>query len=62
MDQDFTVIDDKFGEKLVIPLKPNGEKIMVDINNKDEYVELYLDWYFNKSIKTCFNKFWKRVL
>ena len=59
LDQDFTVIDDKFGEKLVIPLKPNGEKIMVDINNKDEYVELYLDWYFNKSIKTCFNSFEK---
>ena len=59
LEQDFTVIDDKFGEKLVIPLKPNGENIMVDINNKDEYVELYLDWYFNKSIQTCFNSFEK---
>ena len=56
---DFTVIDDKFGEKLVIPLKPNGENIMVDIDNKDEYVELYLDWYFNKSIDIVFNSFEK---
>jgi len=59
LETDFTVIDDKFGEKLVIPLKPNGENIMVDNDNKDEYVELYLDWYFNKSIDIVFNSFEK---
>ena len=59
LDTDFTVVDDKFGEKLVIPLKPNGENIMVNINNKDEYVDLYLDWYFNKSIDEVFNSFEK---
>ena len=59
LEQDFTVVDDKFGEKLTIPLKPDGDKIMVDINNKDEYVELYLDWYFNKSIKEVFISFEK---
>ena len=57
LEQDFTVIDDKFGEKLVIPLKLDGEKIMVDLDNKEEYVELYLDWYFNKSIQDAFNSF-----
>ena len=57
LETDFTVVDDKFGEKLVIPLKPNGENIMVDIDNKNEYVELYLDWYFNKSIQEVFNSF-----
>ena len=57
LDTDFTIIDDKFGEKLVIPLKSNGKNIMVDIDNKDEYVELYLDWYFNKSIDIVFNSF-----
>ena len=57
LEQDFTVVDDKFGEKLTIPLKPDGDKIMVDIDNKDEYVELYLDWYFNKSIKEVFASF-----
>ena len=59
LDTDFTVVDDKFGEKLVISLKPNGENIPVDINNKDEYVDLYLDWYFNKSIQDGFASFEK---
>ena len=57
LEQDFTVIDDKFGEKLIIPLKPDGDKIMVDLDNKEEYVDLYLDWYFNKSIYEVFNSF-----
>ena len=57
LETDFTVIDDKFGEKLVIPLKYNGENIMVDLDNKEEYVELYLDWYFNKSIQDVFKSF-----
>ena len=59
LDLDFTVTDDKFGEKLIIPLKKDGEKISVDINNKDEYVDLYLDWYFNKSIAEVFTSFEK---
>ena len=59
LDTNFVVVDDKFGEKLDIPLKPNGENIMVDSENKDEYVELYLDWYFNKSIEEVFNSFEK---
>ena len=59
LDTNFVVVDDKFGEKLDIPLKPNGENIMVDCENKDEYVELYLDWYFNQSIKEVFNSFEK---
>ena len=59
LDTNFTVVDDKFGEKLVIPLKENGENIMIDNNNKDEYVDLYLDWYFNKSINEYFTSFEK---
>ena len=59
LDTNFTVIDDKFGEKLVIPLKENGENIMIDNKNKDEYVDLYIDWYFNKSIYEYFNSFEK---
>ena len=57
LDADFTVVDDKFGEKIIVNLKENGDKIPVDINNKDEYVDLYLDWYFNKSIKEVFTSF-----
>lgn len=60
----FTVVVDKFGEKVVVPLKPNGENIYIDNTNKDEYVDLYLDWYFNKSIEdyfACFKKGFYRV-
>ena len=50
----FTITKDKFGEKIIIPLKENGENIYIDNTNKDEYVDLYLDWYFNKSIEDYF--------
>ena len=53
----FTITNDKFGEKIVIPLKENGENIYIDNTNKDEYVDLYLDWYFNKSIEEYFGYF-----
>ena len=42
-----TVTIDKFGEKIIIPLKENGENIYIDNNNKIEYINLYLNWYFN---------------
>ena len=59
LDTNFTVLDEKFGEKILIELKENGENIMININNKDEYIELYLDWYFNKSINNFYNRFEK---
>ena len=57
LDTNFTVIDDKFGEKIIIPLKPDGEKIMINNINKEEYVKLYVDWFFNKSIEEYFKSF-----
>ena len=57
LSMNFTITLDKFGEKIVIPLKENGENIYIDINNKDEYVSLYLDWYYNKSIEDYFKYF-----
>ena len=57
LDSNFTVVDDKFGEKIIIPLKPDGENIMINNDNKFEYVELYLDWFFNKSIEEYFKNF-----
>ena len=57
LDSNFTVSVDKFGEKITIPLKPNGENIMINFENKNEYVELYLNWFFNESIKEFYNSF-----
>ena len=59
LDMNFTVIDDKFGEKIIIPLKQDGDKIMVNNENKEEYVKLYLNWYFNISIEEYFKSFEK---
>ena len=59
LDSNFTVLIDKFGEKIFIPLKPNGENIMIDYENKNEYVELYVNWFFNESIKENYNSFEK---
>ena len=59
LDTNFTVVDDKFGEKIIIPLKPDGEKTMINNTNKEEYVRLYTDWFFNKSIEEYFKSFEK---
>ena len=59
LDTNFTVIDDKFGEKIIIPLKQNGNEIMINNLNKEEYVKLYIDWFFNKSIDEFFKSFEK---
>ncbi len=59
LDTPFTVVDDKFGEKITIPLVPGGENIFVNNINKEEYVELFVDWYFNKSIDEYFRSFEK---
>ena len=59
LDSNFTVSIDKFGEKVVIPLKPNGENIMINYENKNEYVDLYLNWFFNESIKEYYDSFEK---
>ena len=59
LDSTFTVCVDNFGEKKIIPLKPNGENIMIDYENKNEYVELYINWFFNESIETYYESFEK---
>ena len=59
LDINFSVIDDKFGEKVVIELKPDGENIPVDLDNKNEYIDLYINWFFNESIKEVFKSFEK---
>jgi hypothetical protein len=57
LDSNFTVTLDVYGEKKIFPLKPNGENIMIDFNNKDEFVELYINWFFNESIKEFYEYF-----
>ncbi|XP_063931720.1 probable E3 ubiquitin-protein ligase HERC4 isoform X2 [Zophobas morio] len=46
----FEISRDDFGENKTIELKPNGSKIPVTQDNKEEYVNLYIDYIFNTSI------------
>eukprot|EP00049_Salpingoeca_infusionum_P027409 m.32070 g.32070 ORF g.32070 m.32070 type:complete len:843 (+) comp9487_c2_seq1:237-2765(+) len=46
-----------FGEVREVELKPGGSDIDVTKANKQEYVELYVDWLLNKSIEIPFNAF-----
>ncbi len=55
----FIAVVDTFGHKEFIPLKEGGEDILVDETNREEYVRLYLDWYFNKHIENVFDYFKK---
>ena len=59
LDTTFTVSVDNFGEKKIIPLKPNGENTFIDYENKNEYVDLYVNWFFNDSIKDFYISFEK---
>lgn len=40
------------------PLKPNGENIFVMKNNREDYVQLYVDWVLNRSIYEMFKEFY----
>ncbi|XP_022919461.1 probable E3 ubiquitin-protein ligase HERC4 isoform X2 [Onthophagus taurus] len=53
----FEISRDVFGEIKNIELKPDGGKINVTKENKGEYVDLYVDYIFNKSVKEHFNAF-----
>lgn len=39
-----------WGETKVVELKPNGANIWVNQENKQEYVDLFVDFIFNKQI------------
>ncbi|XP_047486162.1 probable E3 ubiquitin-protein ligase HERC4 isoform X1 [Penaeus chinensis] len=53
----FTVTQDFFGETKSIPLKPDGENIPVTSQNKQEYVDLLVDYKLNKSIESQYKAF-----
>ncbi|XP_058120620.1 probable E3 ubiquitin-protein ligase HERC4 isoform X2 [Anopheles coustani] len=56
-DLTFSTTRDYFGEIQTIPLKPNGDKIRLTQENKHEFVNLYIDYVFNKSVKKSFQQF-----
>ncbi|CAF3893396.1 unnamed protein product [Rotaria magnacalcarata] len=53
----FVIERDCFGETREIELKPGGSSIMVNQANKREFVDLYIDYIFNKSCEMQFQAF-----
>jgi len=57
LDLTFTVEEDRFGETITIPLKPNGEDIAVTNANRSEYVDLFVQYALTKSIANKYDAF-----
>lgn len=55
----FELSRDIFGSVKVFQLKENGGNIPVTSDNKEEFVDLYIDFIFNKSIGKNFDQFYK---
>ncbi|XP_063853368.1 LOW QUALITY PROTEIN: probable E3 ubiquitin-protein ligase HERC4 [Scylla paramamosain] len=53
----FTVTQDYFGECKSVPLKAGGEEMSVTQQNKQEYVELLVEYRLNKSIDKQYKAF-----
>ncbi|XP_050097648.1 probable E3 ubiquitin-protein ligase HERC4 isoform X1 [Anopheles aquasalis] len=53
----FSTTRDYFGELQTIPLKPGGEDLRVTQENKQEFVQLYIDYVFNKSVEKSYRQF-----
>nr|XP_033798714.1 probable E3 ubiquitin-protein ligase HERC4 isoform X2 [Geotrypetes seraphini] len=53
----FTITVENFGATEVKELIPNGENTFVNQQNKQEYVEAYVDYIFNKSVASLFDAF-----
>ena len=53
----FEIERDVYDERRRIELKPGGSSIMVNQKNKQEFIDLYIDYIFNKSCEKQFQAF-----
>ncbi|CAF3376667.1 unnamed protein product, partial [Rotaria sp. Silwood2] len=53
----FNIEREYYGERRRVELKPGGSSIMVNQKNKQEFVDLYIDYIFNKSCEKQFQAF-----
>nr|XP_023013190.1 probable E3 ubiquitin-protein ligase HERC4 isoform X1 [Leptinotarsa decemlineata] len=56
-DLTFEISRDVFGEIVTVPLKENGKNIAVNQENKQEYVDLYVNYIFYESVKQQYQSF-----
>lgn len=55
----FEVVREAFGEKKVYELIPGGSDVPVTLENKKQFVDLYVDYILNKSVESHFQEFHK---
>ncbi|XP_068736455.1 probable E3 ubiquitin-protein ligase HERC4 isoform X1 [Montipora capricornis] len=53
----FQIIRDKYGELDYVDLIPDGGNTSVNSDNRQEYVDVYIDYYLNKSVEKQFQAF-----
>ncbi|ORX50995.1 hypothetical protein DM01DRAFT_1337612 [Hesseltinella vesiculosa] len=53
----FVIDIDRFDEHHEIPLMPNGDQVAVTNLNRQRFVDLYVDYILNKSVKPQFDAF-----
>ncbi|KAG7245813.1 hypothetical protein CRUP_014614, partial [Coryphaenoides rupestris] len=53
----FTVTEENFGATEVLELVPNGEEINVTKSNRQDFVQTYVDYVFNRSVFPLFESF-----
>lgn len=53
----FVLSYETYGEVKEIELIPDGANVKVTEENKRKFIDLYIDWYFNKSIEKQFGSF-----
>ncbi|XP_034481050.1 probable E3 ubiquitin-protein ligase HERC4 isoform X1 [Drosophila innubila] len=58
-DLTFEISRDVFGESETKSLKPNGSNIAVTLENRQEFVDLYVDFIFNQSVELHYRAFHK---
>jgi hypothetical protein len=58
MDLTFSTSFDNFGYEETVEFKAGGSYLAVTEENKQEFVDLYVDWYLNKSIVSQFRPFY----
>lgn len=56
-DLDFQITYDYYETKETYDLLPNGASIPVDETNKDQYIQLYLDYLLKSSVEIQINAF-----
>ncbi|KAI8087920.1 uncharacterized protein B0P05DRAFT_635143 [Gilbertella persicaria] len=53
----FVAETEAFGQRHCVPLIANGEQVMVDQQNRQDFVSLYVDFILNKSVERQFGAF-----